>query len=62
MTKTLSGMEALINWTLDYVLIVCLDEKLGFYTTVEQMSYDINKYYVSVKNSSEYYEVYQTLC
>lgn len=62
MTKTLSGMEALINWTLDYVLIVCLDEKLGFYTTVEQMSYDINKYHVSVKNSSEYYEVYQTLC
>lgn len=55
-------MEALINWTLDYVLIVCLDEKLGFYTTVEQMSYDINKYHVSVKNSSEYYEVYQTLC
>lgn len=47
---------------MDYVLIVCLDEKLGFYTTVEQMSYDVNKYHVSVKNSSEYYEVYQTLC
>lgn len=62
MTKTLSGMEAQINWTLDHVLIVCLDEKLGFYTNVEQISYDIKKYHVSVKNSSEYYEVYQTLC
>ena len=55
-------MEAQINWTLDHVLVVCLDEKLGFYTNVEQISYDIKKYHGSVKNSSEYYEVYQTLC
>lgn len=40
----------------------CLDENLGFYTNVGQISYDIKKYHVSVKNSSEYYEVYQTLC
>lgn len=39
-----------------------LMKNFGFYTTVEQISYDIKKYHASIKSSNEYCEVYQTLC
>lgn len=38
-------MEAQINWTLDYVLIVCLDEKLLDFTPLQ------NKYLMTLKNT-----------
>lgn len=62
MTKTLSGMETQIDWTLDYVLIFCLDEKLLDFTPLwNKYLMTLKKKHASVGNSSVYYKVYQTL-